>query len=58
MVYHKLVKNNKGRGGGGDGKSRLKEKGGLLDGGAYLREGGLNRGFTVWVAQGKWILLT
>ena len=30
IVYHKLVKNNKGR--GGEGKRGLKEKGGLLEG--------------------------
>ena len=37
----------------------LKREGGLIRGGAYLRGGGaLNRGFTAWVAQGKWILLT
>ena len=30
IVYHKLVKNNKGR--GGKGKRGLKEKGGLLEG--------------------------
>ena len=48
------MKNNKGRGGeGGEEKTGLKERGGLLEGGE-----GLNRGFTVWVAQGKWILLT
>ena len=52
IVYRKFVKNNKRR--GGEGKRGLKEKG------AYLREGGggLNRGFTVRVAQGKWILFT
>ena len=49
------MKNNKRRGG----EEGLKREGGLIRGGAYLREGGgLNRGFTVWVAQGKWILLT
>ena len=54
------MKNNKE---GREGEEGLKREGGLIRGEAYLREGGggeggLNRGFTVWVAQGKWILLT
>ena len=32
---------------GGEG---LEREGGLIRGGAYLREGRLNTGFTVWVA--------
>ena len=40
------------------GEEGPKREGGLIRGGAYLREGGLNRGFTVWVARGEWILLT
>ena len=35
IVYHKLVKNNERRGG----KEGLKREGGLIRGGAYLREG-------------------
>ena len=37
IVYHKLVKNNKGR--GEEGKRDLKEKGGLLEG-ELIWEGG------------------
>ena len=36
IVYRKFVKNNKRRGG----EEGLKREGGLIRGGAYLREGG------------------
>ena len=56
IVYRKFVKNNKRRGGEGrGGEEGLKREGGLFERG---RGGRLNRGFTVRVAQGKWILFT
>ena len=55
IVYRKFVKNNKRRGGEGrGGEEGLKREGGLFERGG----GGLHRGFTVRVAQGKWILFT
>ena len=51
IVYRKFVKNNKRRGG----EEGLKREGGLFERGGG---GGLHRGFTVRVAQGKWILFT
>ena len=58
IVYRKFVKNNKRR--GGEGKRGLKEKGAYKRGSLFERGGGggLNRGFTVRVAQAKWISLT
>ena len=57
IVYHLLVKINKGRGGGvGAHQPFFSDKVGLIREGEG--EGGLNRGFAVCVAQGIWILLT